>query len=163
MEHRTRQVSYKDNQGNTRYRTEHYRVRVNTHYKKSRFNFYQWTDTSPDPSSIGYISELHLTRLKFYKVFSFTSYASYSFNIQKDHFLACHIRDRHYDFHVAKDIPGFRENVLIFNDTKGPMPWFCKRCNYVLAALFMLSWLNRIKFVSQSTKVTFTMRKMILN
>ena len=50
------------------------------------------------------------------------------------------IRDTHYDFWVDKDIPGYRPNVLIYNDVKGPMPWFIQRGWYYLLMFFMLSW-----------------------
>ena len=45
-----------------------------------------------------------------------------------------------YDYTVDKTIPAFSENVLVYNDTKGPLPWFCKKCTYILMSMFCLSW-----------------------
>ena len=78
-ETRYRTVERTDDQGNSYSTQESYQERINTWYATEPFYFNQWTDTSADPSSIGYISELHLTRLKFYKVFSYSTYSHYSF------------------------------------------------------------------------------------
>ena len=78
-------------------------------------------------------------------------------------FKSHNIRDVSYDFHVSKTIPGFREHVLIYNDQKGPKPWFTSRGTYMALAVFGLSWIQRIKFINNSTRVKFVMKKMILN
>ncbi len=60
--------------------TKRERVRVNTHAATEPFYFGQWTDTSADPMSISFITEFLITRLNFYKTFSYTTCARYSFN-----------------------------------------------------------------------------------
>jgi hypothetical protein len=107
-ETRIRTEHYTDNEGNRKTRVVTERVRVNTHYASEHFRYNQWTDTSADPASLQYLEELKLTRLKFYKIFNFSTGANYSFNRQQQHFKSHHIRDTHFDFHVHKDIPGYK-------------------------------------------------------
>ena len=96
-------------------------------------------------------------------MFSFTSFASYNYSHQMNQFKAHNIRDTHHDFWVNKTIPGYRQEVLIFNDTKGHLPWFASKGCYMAFTFLMLSWVYRIKFIRNSTKVTYTCRKLILN
>ena len=74
-----------------------------------------------------------------------------------------HYVDTYYDFHVSKTMRGFRENVLIFNDSKGSLPWYASKCVYTFFTLICLSWIPRILFVNNSTRVTFDIQKIILN
>ena len=146
-ETRTRTVRYKDSDGNSHTRYETYTERVNTHRASEHFYYQQWTDTSADALSLSYISEFLVTRLRFYKTFSFTTCARQSYNEQLHDFKYHNIRDTHHDFWVNEEIPGFRSNVLIYNDVKGPIPWFAKRSWFLLLMFFMLSWVQRITFV----------------
>jgi len=101
--------------------------------------------------------------LRFYKRFEFSSYARYAYNRQIDDFKYRNIRDVHYDFSISKEIPGFKENVCVYNQEKGELPWFASQCYYILFSLLFISWYMRFKFIGNSTRVKFTMTKLILN
>ncbi len=64
---------------------------------------------------------------------------------------------------MHKDIPGYKQHVLVYNDEKGSLPWYCKKCVYITSAILGLSWFLRILFVNASTKVRFRYYKFILN
>ena len=112
--------------------------------------------------SIVYIENIFLTRLRFYAIFDFTNYANHDFRNQMSSFKSRNIRDSQYDFRVHKTIPGFRENVLIYNQEKGELPWYVKTGFYYFLLVFMLSWVQRIFFSKNSTKVKFNISKLIL-
>lgn len=48
------------------------RVRVNTHYAKEYFRYYEYYDTSPDSSAISYIKQTRTARINFGKIFNYT-------------------------------------------------------------------------------------------
>lgn len=82
FELRTRVVNYSvpDGRGGSRMesRTETYWERVNTHSASEAFRYMEWADTSPDKSSLDYVSMIRVTRLRFYQRFEFSTTASAS-------------------------------------------------------------------------------------
>lgn len=50
-----------------------------------------------------------------YKKYDFSTQAGMSFEAQKSNFLRNNIRDVQYEFKTEYDIPGARDNVLLYN------------------------------------------------
>ena len=163
---RTRRVAetHRDSNGNTHttYRTETYWERVNTHRASGDFLYTQWADTSPNPQCLEYVKQFHLTRLRMYKHFDFTSVASVSYAYQEALFIRMHHTDVHYDFHTTQTVPGFRENILLYNDREGNFPWYVKSGVYAFLTLIMLGWIQRIFFIKNSKRVTYNLRKIFI-
>mmetsp|Transcript_38683 Transcript_38683/g.28555 ORF Transcript_38683/g.28555 Transcript_38683/m.28555 type:complete len:104 (+) Transcript_38683:567-878(+) len=102
---------------------------------------------SPDSKSLEYVYQFKLTRLRFYKQFTFTTRASASYEVQKALFLRLNIMDTHYDYYTTETVDGFRENVLLYNNKIGDFPWYADSTVYLLLTMVMMSWLQRIKFI----------------
>ena len=58
---------------------ETYWERVNTWANSENYRYVEWADTSPDKSSLDYVSMLALTRLRFYERYEFSTRAAASF------------------------------------------------------------------------------------
>ena len=54
-----------------------------------------------------------------YKHFQLTTDARCHYNEQLEKFKEEHIKETEHYFRIKEDLPGFRKNVLIFNDTYG--------------------------------------------
>ena len=119
-------------------------------------------DVSPPEESISYTGLSHLTRLHFDKHFDYSPIAKASFDYQKANFYARHRTDTHYHLYAAETIPGFREDILLFNEDKGPLPAYAKAGVYHCMISIMMSWIQRIILVSKSMKVTYGFRKVII-
>ena len=48
--------------------------------------------------------------------------------------------DTHQDFKEHHIVPGSCERRLVYNDKKGPKPWFTKNGIYILLTFLTLSW-----------------------
>jgi len=57
-----------------------------------------------------------------------------------DHFRSHNTRDLHHDFNECHVVPGSCERRLVYNDKKGPKPWFTKNINYIILTFLVLSW-----------------------
>ena len=66
----TRVVYERDSEGNSRTRTETYRV--NTHYASMQMAIDHWFDCSPPVATLNYLDALHLTRLHTHKYIRYT-------------------------------------------------------------------------------------------
>ncbi len=64
--HYETRVTYSN--GNRRSRT----VRVNTHYAKEYYRYYEYYDVSPDASAIAYIKNTRTARINFGKIVNYT-------------------------------------------------------------------------------------------
>lgn len=54
------------------------RERVNTHFAKEPYRYWEYYDMSPDASCIDYIKRTKIARLNFGKIFNYTPQASQS-------------------------------------------------------------------------------------
>lgn len=159
--HYERRVQHYTSNGKRRTRTK--RVRVNTHSAQKDMIYSQWADSAPPAESLKYLETIPLTRLKNNKIATFSPQARLSYQYQLSTFEKFNIRDVHHDLWISYELAGFEANQLVYNDLKmSSAPWFISpNCFYFLTA-FMISWIQRIAFIRNTTKVEFTVSKYII-
>jgi hypothetical protein len=140
-------------------RTHTRRVRVNTHYARQNYLFFEWADFTPHSSAVSYIKDNLLTRMTMEKFFNYSPIARQSFNCQMYDFKRFNIRDVHYDFHVIETIEGYNQYISVFKGSQPP--WYCNKGYYWLFSLFFMGWLYRMIFVSYSKRCKFEFTKFI--
>lgn len=157
----TRTVTERDNDGNTRTKTEQHKVY--THHASQNFYCGHFVDQSPPPSVLHYLDMLKLARLHTTKIIHFTSVAHARYSMEKHDFIRRNDRDVHYDFSEKQDIPGHKGHCLVYNPKEGSKPWFTDMCLLVLLDLLMLGWIQRWKLDTKTFKVEYTLKKLVLS
>lgn len=76
-------------------------------------------------------------------------------------FLAIHIRDRQYDFHIREEIPFQASHVLAYNKKDGDAPWFTSCCILFIMDLFLVGWIQRIWLNKQTKKIYYKLIKLV--
>jgi hypothetical protein len=104
-----------------------------------------------------------LSRLIFKKDFDYTATAKASYQYQKHEFKEKNISDTHYDFTENEILEGMKDSVLIYNSDLGALPWFAGRGTYWSFSLIGFSWIIRVLLVTNSKRVTFKFKKLILS
>ena len=69
-------------------------------------------------------------------------------------------RDIEHTWTESTLLDHFQSNFLIHNGD-GPLPWYASTGTYVLATLFGLSWLARIKFMDNTQYAKYELYKRI--
>ena len=161
LEARYREVSYRDANGNTAYRTETYLERVNTWTGTHFFNFDFWKDNS-DTNNIPLPKSGDILRIKLIKEIVFANEATrYSFTKQKQEFENSNRhRDTHMDITTDFNIARFKEHIMAYDPQTEIPCWMNKYC-FVLWSILFLSWPFRIMLQCNTKKCFFKFLKEI--
>ena len=156
----TEVIRERDNDGNTRTRTE--RRKVYTHHARQPFRFDLCIDRSPPASTLSYLDVLHLVRLRTYKHINYSPAAWSRYLWEKADFIRRNDWDAHYEYNYDQDIPYQAEHVLVYNDSKGGKPCFVNFCLLILLDFIMLGWVQRLIMLRSTGRVEYTLDKLIV-
>lgn len=71
-------------------------------------------------------------------------------------------KDKHYDFIKMKTILAHNENALVYNPEKGKLPWYTNECLIWFLDLFLLGWICDIILETNTFKVEYELKKLVL-
>lgn len=153
FETRTRTVPYQIG-GNTYYRTETYQERVVDYEEARDFIFSKWEDLSKNPDTLK-LDDAKLTRIVMLK----TVHLGDEETLIKFNQLVSEVENSvrsmspgsHIDSVKEDGIPGFKDRLLAYWETRQPR-WWIKRYVFVVASFLLLSWVYRIVFTLVSQK-----------
>jgi len=144
-----------------RNRFDYQRRTSSSHTKEVRYS--EYTDRSADPSTVAHMKKAKLTRLDLILDVQYTPQASQSKTCQEHHFKREKINDTHYDFTLTESVDDFEYEILVHNGDLGEgLPWYCNTTVYWIFHLLFIGWIIRILFVNNSSRVTYTVEKVIL-
>lgn len=136
---------------------------MNTHHARSYFRYLEWVDQSPDASAIDYIRSQKLTRLDFKLSMQYTPISSQSYGCQEYDFRRRSHTDSHFHYWTNSTVEGFRSGFLMHDKAEGEsLPFVCSKTAYVIMTFLCLGWFFRYLFVSQSSRIVYEFRKLII-
>ena len=160
FEMRTRDVYYKDANGNPQSRTETYTEKVVTFEDHDEFSFGSWVDISK--RKMPALSSVSLTRVRIDPCVLFGDQETAddyerqaTVMIERNRH-----RDAFTDFSASREIPGLKKRISAYVDLR-VKPWWIRPLFFWLATLLQMTWPYRWLFRAKTSKKFYALKKMI--
>lgn len=136
--------------------------KIVTHTAEEPYRFAEWMDQSPSSSLINYVNNYRAIRFDVGIHLEYGPQAQASYDFQKYDFKRRNHRDSRQDFEEKETIEDLHKHVLIINNEKGGLPWYCNTGVFWFCNILMFNWLYKIIFVSLTERATFKYNKLIM-